>query len=90
VGPDYDCTRTCTHRFLLALGAVSENGTLALDLVIARIVREMRSGAVPLLVMDCCSYSIPDGLVHWFRGIFYAWHSHGKGPADGRFGATPP
>jgi hypothetical protein len=107
VAPDYDCTRTCMHRYILALGAVSENGNLALDLVISRLAREMRLGGVPIFVVDCCCCSIRAGrfglmsdlasmdwfrvlLEDWYRVLLRLWPLHGNGPADGRFGSTPP
>ena len=100
MGPDHDCTRTCTLRYLLALGAVSENDTLTLNLVISRFVLERSWGSVPVLIMDCCCCCcLPVGRfglmyhlanVHWLRDIFYFCHSHGKGPADRRFSLTPP
>jgi hypothetical protein len=87
------------HSCTLTLGAVAGIGDLTLDLVLSRIVREMRWGGVPLLAMDCWCCSIPRGLfglvsdlasVEWLRVILYLENNHGKGPADGRLGANRP
>jgi hypothetical protein len=90
------------HSCTLTLGAVGEIGDLTLDLSLSRMMREMRWRRCArrrhwLLLLCCCC--IPRGRfglvsdlasVEWFRVILYLWNLHGKGPADGRFGATPP
>jgi hypothetical protein len=87
------------HNFLMDHGTGKEDGNVMCNVVLLTIMQLCRGEKVLVIVADCCGTG-NCALLDWFctfvvdelgwfeaAGVVYFWTNHGKGPADGRFGA---
>jgi hypothetical protein len=87
------------HNHLFDLGNGKENANALMYTMLTTILREARGHTTMVFFLDCCGVgrcSAINWFVHWVvddlkllraLGVEYFATSHGKGPANGRFGA---
>jgi hypothetical protein len=95
----YDMILGRMHNFLMDHGTGKEDGNVMCNVILLTIMHLCRGEKVLVIVADCCGTG-NCALLDWFctfvvdelgwftaAGVVYFWTNHGKGPADGRFGA---